>query len=204
MFPGKLITIVGNSGAGKTTLVQALQIRGRFTHGLESHADRPFQARLAAGLLQYALPNQVDYLLRRAEQEYDLRSRPGIGLLDGGLEQDFWVFTRHFHLQGWLNHDEYELCRRFYDLMRALLPPPDLTVILRAPLSLVSTRLETRQRAVEVAKTPDLAGLDAMLCEWSATLSPAAVLSLDASLPPETLADRVTRHISELGWEAAP
>lgn len=197
ILPGTLIAVAGNSGAGKTTLVQALQRRGRFNVGLESHTDRPFQARLAAGLRQFALPNQMDYLLRRAEQELELRLQPGIGLVDGGLEIDFWVFTRYFHALGWLEEDEYDLCRRFYCLARALLPLPDLIVLLEAPLPLATTRLEARRRDLEVAKAPDLAALGALLAEWAAGLSPFTLLRLDAAAPVELLADQTLRWLED-------
>jgi deoxyadenosine/deoxycytidine kinase len=200
MFPGRIVAVIGNSGSGKTTLVQALQRRGRFNLGLESHADRPFQTRLAAGLRRYTLPNQMDYLLQRAEQELDLRICPGVGLVDGGLDQDFWLFTRHFHKLGWLDADEYQLCRRFYDLARALLPPPDLIVLLKAPVSLAGRRLEQRRRAVEVAKAPDLAALDVLLSDWTSRLSPSVTLKLKAADPVETLADQVCRALAGRDW----
>src|SRR5215211_6162831 len=108
-----LITIVGASGVGKTALVQALSKTGKFAIAYEQHAERPFQA-LFKKDAHYALANQIDYLLLRAEQERLLRASPLIGLLDGGLDLDFYGFTRLFHSRGLLSDPEYDLCRRVY------------------------------------------------------------------------------------------
>ena len=68
----KLISIVGASGVGKTALVTALSKTGEFITAYEQHAGRPFQA-LFKQDRRYALHNQVDYFLLRAEQERELR-----------------------------------------------------------------------------------------------------------------------------------
>ena len=60
---GKLITIVGNAGIGKTTLTKLLCRDMRFFPALESHAERPFQQLFAQNLQRYALANQFDYHL---------------------------------------------------------------------------------------------------------------------------------------------
>ena len=88
----KLIEVVGASGVGKTALVRALAKTGKFTTAYEEHTERPFQA-LFQNDLRYALANQIDYLLLRAEQETRLRNSPQIGLMDGGLDLDFHAFT---------------------------------------------------------------------------------------------------------------
>ncbi|NTU55984.1 MAG: hypothetical protein HGA79_07025 [Anaerolineales bacterium] len=64
----KLITIIGPSGVAKTALVQALTKKFQFETALEQHVERPFQA-LAKEDARYIFPNQMDYLLLRAEQE---------------------------------------------------------------------------------------------------------------------------------------
>ena len=103
----KLIAIIGASGVGKTALVRALarhhppalrsSRRGNpvtgFVTAYEEHAERPFQA-LFQNDPRYALANQMDYLLLRAEQERTLRVGPQPGLIDGGLDLDFHGFTR--------------------------------------------------------------------------------------------------------------
>ena len=115
----KLISIVGASGVGKTSLVRALHARGGFALGLESHAERPFQA-LFKRDPRYALANQFDYLLFRAEQERALRADPLPALTDGGLDLDFYGFTRLFHARGWLSDPEFDLLRGFYAFVRGL------------------------------------------------------------------------------------
>jgi len=90
----KLIAVVGASGVGKTALVQALSSVYPFATAYEQHAERPFQA-LFKNDSHYALANQIDYFLLRAEQEKLLRRASArIGLIDGGLDLDFHGFTR--------------------------------------------------------------------------------------------------------------
>ncbi|HVF24373.1 MAG TPA: hypothetical protein VNA23_00700, partial [Anaerolineales bacterium] len=81
----KLISVVGASGVGKTALVQALARTGKFRIAYEQHAERPFQ-NIFKQDNRYALANQIDYLLLRAEQESMLRASSKIGLMDGGLD----------------------------------------------------------------------------------------------------------------------
>src|SRR5512134_3252917 len=116
---GKLIVIVGPSGVGKTTLVRALAQAYPFETAFEQHLERPFQS-LFKQDKRYALANQMDYLLYRAEQERVLRAAPQTGLVDGGLDLDFHGFTRLFHARGLLTDAEFDLCQRLYELLRGL------------------------------------------------------------------------------------
>src|SRR5512138_1525749 len=103
----KLIAIVGSSGTGKTALVRALAAAYPFATAYEQHTERPFQA-LFKREARFALANQVDYLLLRAEQEKSLRAAQQIGLIDGGLDLDFHGFTRLFHSRGLLTGAEFD------------------------------------------------------------------------------------------------
>jgi len=197
-----LITVAGNSGVGKTRLVTALAASGLFALGMEQHDERPFQARFAHSLTdgspRFALANQVDYLLLRAEQERALRGEPRPGLMDGGLDLDYFLFTRRFHQMGYLDDAEFALCARLHTFLRESLGPPDLILHLAAPLDVVRRRRTQRGRPVEIAKLDDLIPMQALLDEWMATPHTCPVLTVDASHDDFADPDAVTRLLEQI------
>ena len=175
----KLITIIGPSGVGKTSLVHVLAKTGRFETALEQHDERPFQA-LAKGDSRFILANQMDYLLLRAEQEKELRSTSKIGLMDGGLDLDFHGFTRLFLNRSLLTQNEFDLCRRFYLFTRQLLPHPELLVRLKADERTVTDRLSKRNR-INIASAVDATLFNSYLDEWLASIPSNQILELDVT-----------------------
>ncbi|MCA9980532.1 MAG: deoxynucleoside kinase [Anaerolineales bacterium] len=180
---GKLISIVGNSGVGKTTLAGALQGVGDYFVGLEEHTTRPFHDLCASDPERYGLANQFDFLLLRVEQEQVIRQQPRPGLVDGGLDMDFWGFAHLFHHKGILSAAEFLLCQRFYHAVRALTPPPDLLIFLDAPPEVVLERYRLRGRGHELTQADDLHQLDVFLRRWLAeqVVGNTAVVHLNAT-----------------------
>ena len=197
---GKLINIVGNNASGKTSLTEALCQKTGFAAWLESHQDRPYQPLFSKDVRRYALPNQIDYLLRRAEQEREIREGEITGVQDGGLDQDYYLYTRLFHHKGFLNDREFALCQRVYQALRAGSPAPDLIVWLQTPLELLHQRIQARARMIDlqqIVTLDDLPLLDIYLDEWLSKISSDRRLILNVSassdlLPPllAALSDR--------------
>jgi len=176
---GKLITIIGPSGIGKTALVRALAKAGNFAVTYEQHEERPFQA-LFKQDAHYGLANQIDYFLLRFEQERLLRASPQTGLIDGGLDLDYHGFTRLFHARGLLTEPEFDLCRRLYETLRELMPLPELIIRLRADEMTVAGRLSARER-INIASAEDFTLFESFLDEWLVTLDPIHILDVDVT-----------------------
>ena len=175
----KLITIIGPSGVGKTSLVHALARKVQFATAYEGHMERPFQA-MAKQDARYIFANQMDYLILRAEQEKVLRASSKIGLMDGGLDLDFHGFTRLFLSRNLLGQNEFDLCRRFYLLTRELLPAPDLIVRLKTDKEIVTGRLSSRVR-INIANADDTDLFESYLDDWLSSIPSHRILQLDVS-----------------------
>jgi deoxyadenosine/deoxycytidine kinase len=176
---GKLIAIIGNCGTGKTTLAQALCENGPYTALLEQHKERPYQAQFSNELQRFSLSNQFDYMLFRAEQEINARSKDIVGVQDGGLDQDFHVFTRLFQRKGYLDQGEFQLCERLYSALRRLLPYPDLFIKLSAPKPILVERRAKRKRNLDIVVTEDLEEIELLIQDWLPKMGPAHIISID-------------------------
>ena len=177
----KLIAVIGNVGVGKTTFAQRLCAATSYTLAREDHADRAFHHAFALGDNAAALANQMDYLLVRIEQEVAIRNGNTVGVLDGGLEQDLFVFTRYFAHRSLMTPPEYALCQRLYQFARRTLPQPDLLIYLHAPAEVLLERYTRRHRTVEVIKPADIALLDRFVQDGLAALANVSTLQVDAS-----------------------
>jgi deoxyadenosine/deoxycytidine kinase len=178
---GKIITVIGNCGSGKTTFTKLLCQQPGFQPLLEQHAERPFQ-RLAMEDRRWAFHNQVDYLLYRAEQELAARQAPGIFVADGGLDQDFYIFTRLFYEKGLYTPAEFGVCQRLYAAFRQALPTPDQVIRLVAPMALMVQRRTLRNRELDITADEDLPRIETLLAEFEQTMKgKAPVLRLDFS-----------------------
>ncbi len=165
---GKLITVAGNIGAGKTTLTKLISDKAGFTPYWEKPEEHPFQQDFTEDMRKWALANQMDFLLFRGEQERIIRQGDQTAIMDGGFDQDFHVFTRNLYNKGYLSAGEFRICERYYQLIRSFLPPPDIIIrIMIDPPTLLQRRLKRVRNTVDRSFDPqEFADLELLLDGW--------------------------------------
>jgi deoxyadenosine/deoxycytidine kinase len=103
-----------------------------------------------------------------------------MGLIDGGLDLDFYGFTRLFHKRCLLTDPEFDLCRRLYEFIREHLPLPELLIHLRADESIVANRLSVRDR-INIATAEDTTLFNSFLDQWLESIPSAQKVELDVT-----------------------
>jgi deoxyadenosine/deoxycytidine kinase len=165
---GKLITIAGNLGAGKTTLTKLICDQGGFIPYWERPEEHPFQKVFLDDLPRWALANQMEFFLFRCEQELQIRKENRVAVMDGGLDQDYHVFTKNLYNKGHLTLDEFNICKRFYHFVRSFLPPPDIIIriIIDMP-TLLQRRINRDRKTVDQLFNPnEFVDLELLLDGW--------------------------------------
>jgi len=165
---GKIISVVGNLGAGKTTLANLICDKGAYILYREGPEERPFHIEYGNDQPRWALANQIDFFLFRCEQEAIARQSNEIAVFDGGFDQDFHVFTRYIFNKGYLNQDEFNVCKRFYHMMRGFLPHPDLTIriIVDIPTLLQRRSLRGRKTDNHLFGMQELSDFELLIDQW--------------------------------------
>jgi deoxyadenosine/deoxycytidine kinase len=174
-----LVLVAGNIGAGKTSLTERLGARLGWRTAYESVADNPYLPDFYADMRTWSFHLQVFFLGHRAQQYLDLASQPQSAILDRSIYEDAYIFSRALHHMGNLSERDYQAYRRVFDLIVSRLPPPDLLIYLRAPVSVLIDRIHSRGREIESGITPEyLSLLESFYDEWMQTFDICPVLTI--------------------------
>ncbi|WP_243028129.1 deoxynucleoside kinase [Thermus albus] len=144
------IAIEGPIGAGKTTLARLLAERLGAEPLLEVVEENPFLPLFYQDPKGYAFKTQVFFLLSRYRQLSRLRERP----LFGGVVADYLFDKDAIFASLNLEGSEWELYLDLYRELSPRLPPPDLTIYLRAPVPVLLERIQKRGRPFEEGMDP--------------------------------------------------
>ena len=145
----RMILLAGNIGAGKTSLTERLGARMGWQSAFESVADNPYLPDFYADMRAWSFHLQVFFLGHRAQQYLELAAAPQSAILDRSIYEDAYIFARALHHMSNLNERDYLAYRRVFDLVVDNLPPPDLLIYLKAPVSVLMERIRRRARAIE-------------------------------------------------------
>lgn len=147
MFPYKYIAIEGNIGAGKTSLAQILAAKYNAALVLEEFADNSFLAQFYQHPERWAFPLELSFLAERYQQ---LKQKQDEQKANGGVLVTDYLFEKSLlFAQVNLQHNELELFKRFYSLMKPTLKSPDLVLYLSRTTKALINNIRKRGRDFE-------------------------------------------------------
>lgn len=175
----RMIVLAGNIGVGKTSLTERLGARMGWYTAFESVADNPYLADFYNDMRAWSFHLQVFFLGHRAQQYLELAASPQSAILDRSIYEDAYIFARALHHLGNLSERDYLSYRTVFELVVSRLPPPDLLIHLRAPVSVLMERIRRRGRAIESGITLEyLSLLESFYDDWMHSFDVCPVLTI--------------------------
>ena len=177
----KFITIAGNIGAGKSSLVRMLSSRLGWEPFFEPVANNPYLADFYEDMKAWGFHSQIFFLSHRLRVYRELADYRSSVILDRSLYEDAEIFARNLFTKGVMNQRDYETYEALYHSLVSFLPTPDLMIYLRASVSTLSGRIKKRGRDFEQTITPDyLDQLNQAYEAWISSFSLCPVLTIPA------------------------
>lgn len=163
----RFIAVAGNVGVGKSTLTGMLAQQLGWEPFFEAVDDNPYLADFYQDMRMWSFHSQVFFLSRRLRHHHDLLVHPSSVIQDRSVYEDAEVFARNLYEQGSMSERDYQSYRQLYQILCALLPPPDLVLYLRAEVPTLLDRIRLRGREYEQGIDPAyLARLNCYYDAW--------------------------------------
>jgi len=176
------ITIAGNIGVGKSTLVKLLTEKHGWEPVYEAVEDNPYLADFYGDMQRWAFQSQMFFLSRRLQQHYDLQQKSGNIIQDRSIYEDAEIFARNLFNQKAMSQRDWDTYHTMYQSIVSLLQPPKLVVYLQASVETLQRQISHRGRDYEKQIDPAyLESLNQLYENWFSQfkLSPVLVINTD-------------------------
>lgn len=176
------ITIAGNIGVGKSTLVQLLCQRTNWTPVYEAVAENPYLADFYQDMRRWSFQSQVFFLSRRLRQHHDLLQQRTSIIQDRSVYEDAEIFAQNLYRQGNMSERDWACYYELYQTMSTLLQPPNLVIYLQASVPTLRRRITQRGRDYEQGISDDyLHQLNALYESWANDFTLSPMLTIDTN-----------------------
>jgi deoxyadenosine/deoxycytidine kinase len=143
------IAIAGNIGAGKTTLASLLSKHYDWEAHFESVEDNPYLNDFYEDMQRWAFNLQIYFLNSRFNQVLDIRKSGRTVIQDRTIYEDSHIFAPNLHAMGLMSKRDFDNYFTLFQMMSALIQPPDLLIYLRASVPTLVQQIQKRGRDYE-------------------------------------------------------
>ncbi|MCF8359677.1 MAG: deoxynucleoside kinase [Prolixibacteraceae bacterium] len=141
------LVIEGNIGSGKTTLSEMISRDYNAQLVCENFTDNPFLEKFYTNPKSFAFTLEMSFMAERYSQlTNELQNRD---LFKDFAVADYYFMKSLIFASVTLTDEEYKLYRKFFDIIYARLPRPDLYIYLHKDSSNLKKLIEKRGRKYE-------------------------------------------------------
>ena len=177
----RYITVAGNIGVGKSTLVELLCARLGWQPFYEPEARNPYLSDFYQDMAAWGFHSQVFFLANRLQIHRQIILFPGSVVQDRSVYEDAEIFAANLYRQGYLSQRDYATYRALYQGIVEFLPPPDLVIYLRARPETLMERIARRNRDYERGISREyLEALNDLYEHWIESFTLCPVLTVPA------------------------
>jgi deoxyadenosine/deoxycytidine kinase len=161
------IAVVGNIGAGKTTLTNMLAKHYGWEPRFESVEDNPYLDDFYKDMKRWSFDLQVYFMNMRIHDIMDIAKSGETVIQDRCAFEDRYIFAPTLYEQGNLTERDFALYTELFDMMIKLVPQPDLVIYIRSSIGNLVNQIEKRNRGCESTMSIDyLSNLNNNYNDW--------------------------------------
>jgi len=174
------IAVVGNIGAGKTTLTELLARHLNYEPQFEAVDHNPYLEDFYGDMKRWSFNLQIYFLNSRFQQIMEIQNSQKNIIQDRTIYEDAYIFAENLHDMGLMTTRDYENYRAIFDNITSFIKPPDLLIYLKASVPTLVNNIQRRGREYEAGIRLDyLSKLNEKYKNWIDNYTVGKLLVLD-------------------------
>lgn len=174
------IAVVGNIGAGKTTLTELLAKNYGWQPQYESVENNPYLEDFYSDMKRWSFNLQIFFLNSRFQQIMEIQKSKANIIQDRTIYEDAFIFAANLRDMDLMTERDYENYRKIFDNITSFIKPPDLLIYLKASVPTLVNNIQRRGREYEIGIRLDyLSKLNEKYEKWIKGYNSGKLLILD-------------------------
>ncbi len=143
------IAIVGNIGAGKTTLTELLARHYTWEAQYEAVDNNPYLEDFYQDMKRWSFNLQIYFLNSRFQQIVEIQRGEKSIVQDRTIYEDAYIFAANLHDMGLMTSRDYDNYLSMFESVKEFIKAPDLLIYLKASVPTLVNQIQRRGREYE-------------------------------------------------------